>query len=231
MIHQSSTQRATIVIVAIFSISPITQPANSQTKRPDHHAISKLETIKDLIRQRNHKEALTRLNEFKDAERSTSDYHFLRGRAMQELKRNTDALADYTISIFLDKSNVDARINRALTRGALGDINGALKELDEAALIDPENPVIPMNRGVTLAGLNRPQEAIREFDRAIRINHKYTDAYRNRGIVRHYLKDEPGACRDWRQASSYGDEEAYQWVKFYCKNQPPSKGKRGPSRQ
>ena len=212
------TTSLALVLLAGASLTPATTNASETTM--GEISDSELSQIRALIQDGKLSDAIKDLDMIRPKRQGSSKYFFLRGRAMQELKRNTDALADYTVSIFLDQGNVDARINRALTRGALGDINGALKELDQAALIDPENPVIPMNRGVTLAGLNRPREAIREFDRAIQMNRRYADAYRNRGIARHFMKDKPGACRDWRQASFYGDEDSYGWVKFYCIAQP-----------
>jgi len=217
---QPASHKVAKVLIIVLSISFLPRLAIAENTSLKHDNVHELEGVRRLINQGRNAEALGKLMEIKGEDKRTSDYHFVKGRIMQELKRNIDAIAEYSIAIYLDDRNINARINKALTRGALGDINGALKELDEAALIDPRNPVIPMNRGVTLAGLNRPQEAIREFDRAIRINRQYSDAYRNRGIARHYLKDHPGACRDWRQASSNGDEEAYGWVKFYCITQP-----------
>lgn len=176
-----------------------------------------ISTVKQLIERNMPDDALRQLDAIHSSSKSDSEYYFLKGRAMQDLKLNTDALASYSVAIYLDSNNIRARINRALTRGALGDVHGALKELQESEELAPNDAVIRLNLGVTYAGLNQAEKAMKEFNRAIQIDKKYADAYRNRGITRHYMRDVKGACGDWGQASLYGDEDANQWIQFYCR--------------
>ena len=37
-----------------------------------------------------------------------------------------------------------------------------------------------------------------------------------RGIAKYYLKDNNGACSDWRIAVNLGDEEAKEWIANQC---------------
>lgn len=173
--------------------------------------------IESLVKQSKLDEALQRIDLEMQKNINNDRLHFLRGRVMQEMRNNTEALASYSISIFLNDSNTKALTNRALTRGALGDIDGALRELDRAIEIDPKNAPAYMNRGVTYAGLNQRQKALQEFTKAISLDQNYAEAYRNRGIVKHYLNDNKGACSDWRLASLKGDRDTKEWLGFFCK--------------
>lgn len=161
-------------------------------------------------------EALNILNLPVFANSKTSDYYFLSARVNQELKRNVEALIRYSYSIALDSRNVSAFINRALVRGAMQDLLGAIEDLDAANNIQPQNPVVMLNRAVTYAGLNKTQLALRDFDLAIKLKPDYADAYRNRGIARYYTSDRIGACSDWAMAAKFGDRDAPAWLASLC---------------
>jgi tetratricopeptide (TPR) repeat protein len=149
------------------------------------------------------------------------EYHFLKGRALQDLRSNTDALTSYSLSIYLDGKMAKSYINRALIKGSLRDLEGAMADLGVALKLEPKNQVALMNRGVTLAGLNQPAAAIRDFDRALNLDPAYGDAYRNRGIVKNYLGDRKGACDDWRRSASLGDQEVVLWQSELCESLAP----------
>ena len=148
-----------------------------------------------------------------------SEFFFLKARAYQDLRRNTDALANYSIAIYLNPKFVNAFINRGLVRGALQDVNGALIDLDQALVLQPNNTAALLNRGVTYAGLNKPSLAIQDFNKAIQINPNYPDAYRNRGLTKHLLGDKDGACDDWHKSKNLGINEATEWLTKYCMQQ------------
>jgi len=194
----------------------------AQQIQPTSNAEMRLVEIRDLIKTGEYLKAEQLLNENASKFNSYSEFHFLYGRVMQESKRNTNALVSYSIAFFLDKKNARALVNKALVRGALGDLQGALKDLDEASILAPQEPAIYMNRGVTYAGLGKPKQAISEFSAAIKINSRYADAFRNRGITLFYQKDLSGACRDWKQAAKLGDSETLRWANQYC---PPNRQK------
>ena len=41
-------------------------------------------------------------------------------------------------------------------------------------------------------------------------------AYRNRGVDKAWIEDHEGACVDWKEAASLGDEDAAGWVNEFC---------------
>ena len=179
--------------------------------------------IKNQARQNlklgNSQQAIDLLNSNSNLAGADSEYYFLKARAYQDLRRNTDALANYSIAIYLNPKFVNAFINRGLVRGALQDVNGALIDLDRALLLQPNNTAALLNRGVTYGGLNKPSLAIQDFNRAIQINPNYPDAYRNRGLTKHLLGDKDGACDDWYKSKNLGINEATEWLTKYCMQQ------------
>lgn len=179
--------------------------------------------IKNQARQNlklgNSQQAIDLLNRNSNLAGADSEYYFLKGRAFQDLRRNTDALANYSIAIYLNPKFVNAFINRGLVRGALQDVNGALIDLDQALLLQPNNTAALLNRGVTYGGLNKPSLAIQDFNKAIQINPNYADAFRNRGLTKHLLGDKDGACDDWYKSKNLGINEATEWLTKYCMQQ------------
>ena len=177
-------------------------------------------TIKNQARENlkagKSQEALDLLNKNSSQSNTDSQYFFLKGRALQDLRRNTESLSNYSIAIFLNPKFTNAYINRGLVKGALKDIEGALSDLDQALIIEPKNLAALVNRGVTYGGLNKPLLAITDFNRVIQIDPNYADAYRNRGLTKHLIGDKKGACDDWRKSKDLGILDAAEWLSKYC---------------
>lgn len=173
----------------------------------------------DLIRSGEPNRALELLNIFPRNAIKTGEYYFLRGRAMQELKFNAEALINYSIAIYIQPTNVKAFINRALVRGALRDLDGAITDLNQASQLDPKNSIVFLNRGVTFASLGKPRLALSDFTKAISLNPRYADAYVNRGIIKVQLDDLSGACLDWKKSLELGSLDAQPWMKQSCQSQ------------
>lgn len=170
----------------------------------------------EAIRLSKPKEALDILDNYNPAINERSHFFFLRGRALQDQKKNTKALEAYTISLFLYSSNTKALINRALVKGALRDLDAAMDDLNSALRINPRSKEALMNRGVTNAGLGKVNNAIYDFTEAIRLDPNYADAYRNRGITWNYQGKKEKACKDWRRALSLGQQDISTWVSSLC---------------
>jgi tetratricopeptide (TPR) repeat protein len=174
-------------------------------------------SIRTLISSGNNLQALSLL--VSDRARKTLPTHerlYLSGRANQELKRNVQALIDYTAALTLKPSLFKAYINRALVRGALQDFPGAQADLNLALRLQPNNPEAFLNRGVILASLNRPQDAISDFNRAIRLKPDYADAYRNRGIANGLLRNYLAACQDWQSGARFGAADSTTEINNFC---------------
>jgi len=169
------------------------------------------------IRLEKPKQALDILNNYKPTISERGHFFFLRARALQDQKKNTEALEAYTISLFLNSSNSKALINRALVKGALRDLNAAMDDLNAALRINPRSKEALMNRGVTNAGLGKINNAIYDFTEAIQLDPNYADAYRNRGITWNYQGKKEKACEDWRTALKLGQQDVSVWVSSLCR--------------
>ena len=76
--------------------------------------------------------ALAILRSSTHEESKNPEYHFLVGRAYQELKQNTESLKLLPIAIHLDPRNYKYWINRGLVKGALQGPQWILKDLSES---------------------------------------------------------------------------------------------------
>ena len=162
------------------------------------------------------REAMRTFEQAKKKDPLNSLIRFGLARALQDQDQKIRALEEYTISIFLDPNNAKPYANRALIKGSLQDLAGALDDLETAIRIDRDLAPAYLNRGVTLAALNKPMLALEDFNQAIKIDPRYADAYRNRGITKNFLGDLRGACRDWKQAGSLGQAEPWAWYRQLC---------------
>lgn len=200
------------VSIALLKPSPL-PPAFAMESSP------LLDQARDLIATERSEQALKilRESEAKIQDKQQSDYYFLIARAYQELRNNTKALENYTLAIEANPKSAKAFANRALTKGALKDVDGALNDLNKSISLDPTIPETHLNLGVTFAALNKPQKAIQSFNTAIKLRSNYPDAYRNRGIVNHHLNNTTLACKDWKKARQLKpDDEIQTWIQTLC---------------
>lgn len=215
------------ILATIIPARSATPPSNQQQKTERTEGDSTQEQVYPYVRQLISKdqaaEALAILERI--SERRTSEYFFLKGRAQQELRQNTDAFASYSIAIYLDPSSSKARVNRALVRGALQDLQGAIAEFSAVLKSQPNHIEALVNRGVTHASLNQPDAAIQDFRRALSIQPTYGAAYLNLGLVYHLKGKRADACKQWRLASRYGERDASAWVLDLCS--PSERSNRG----
>lgn len=221
--HRSALRKASLLIFYTFFALGSLGFASSSASYGQNTAAKKLPAtaiIRENIKKGNFEKALFLINDGEKSNKNGFDFYFLKGRVLQELKRNTDALASYSLAIFLRPNIAKAYVNRALVKGALGDPQGAVKDLDRALEIEPDNAAAYLNRGVTYASLNKPELAIKDFNRAIRIDARYSDAYRNRGIVRFLSRDLIGSCADWRRSIELGSSDVQEWTRALCTATP-----------
>ena len=108
--------------------NPSAIPAASQT----NSLPSLLASAKDYLLDGQASQALALLRPSATIENNNPEYHFLVGRAYQELKLNTESLESYSLAIHLDPGNHKYWINRGLIKGALKDPKGSLKDLSQS---------------------------------------------------------------------------------------------------
>jgi tetratricopeptide (TPR) repeat protein len=178
---------------------------------------NRLEQARLFLKDNKASAALKSLQNFDPEEPDLAEYHFLTGRAYQELKLNTKALSSYSIAIHLDSMHYKALNNRGLIKGALRDMTGAIDDLNKSIEANSKYAPAYMNRGVTRAAMKNVDLAIEDFTKAILIDPLYADAFRNRGITYKFTGNIQGACRDWQKASQLGETSTNNWINRHCK--------------
>jgi hypothetical protein len=96
--------------------------------------------------------------------------------------------------------SAEAHANRGVTKVRLGNINGAIVDLNTAIALAPQDPVLYYNRGNALIAAGHPELAIGDYTRAIEINPLYARAWFNRGTAQSLAGRGEAAVVDWRHA-------------------------------
>lgn len=214
-----------LVAISVASLSLVSWACFTESMaQPTKQKSQAYELIRGTIKLGEFNKALFLLDRHAKTATKDPEYYFLRGRILQELKKNSEALASYSVAIYIMPDLVKAYVNRALVKGALGDTQGAIEDLNKALQLQPSNAAALLNRGVTFASLNKPVLALRDFNQAIQLDSRYADAYRNRGIVRYLSNDLQGSCDDWRKSIELGASEVLDWTRSLCMTTPPSPG-------
>jgi len=123
-----------------------------------------------------------------------------RGRTFYESGNYLAAADAFTDDIRLRPRSAAAWNNRAVARVRLGDLDGAIRDYNQAIELSPRDAELYFNRGDALVAAGQYAEAIRDFDHAIALMPSYARAIFNRGTA-YALAGQPDAARrDWQAA-------------------------------
>lgn len=126
-----------------------------------------------------------------------------------------------TLSIKLNPNDQYSYYSRAITRNELYTWKSALKDYDKAIEIDPNFMMALINRGGLKDENNDYEGAIQDYLRVIQADSAEIEfkqqAYYNLGNTKHNMKDENGACENWKKALELGDKSAQKLIDKYCK--------------
>lgn len=127
------------------------------------------------------------------------------------------AMRDFNKAIALKKDFAEAYNNRGWAYYQAGNNQLAMEDFTRATSADPMLPMPYYNRAEikTLAG--NLQGAIDEFSSLLQNDPRNCTAFYNRGVARLKINDKAGACADWNQARSLGNEAAGEMLKQYCR--------------
>jgi tetratricopeptide (TPR) repeat protein len=81
-----------------------------------------------------------------------------------------------------------------LRAGALGDIEGALADFDEAIRLNPDLAAAYHSRGAALAAKGDLERALADFEEAIRLKPDFANAYFGRARIRENDSENPDAA-------------------------------------
>ena len=98
----------------------------------------------------------------------------------------------------------------------LGSTDSAMVFCDKAIASNPLSAPAWNTRGNLHYKLQDFREAELDYSKAISLDPGFWMAYYNRGVVREMLRDEEGACEDWRVAGGHGIPNALKYHTNIC---------------
>jgi serine/threonine protein kinase/lipoprotein NlpI len=109
--------------------------------------------------------------------------HGLRGIALYQLRRWSDAEAAFSRAIERNPLNVDWWYNRAVARTYTGRFAGAIDDAARAIALDAQYPEALVVRGRAYAGVGRVNDALADYNRAATLDPSMADIYVERGLI------------------------------------------------
>jgi tetratricopeptide (TPR) repeat protein len=150
--------------------------------------------------------------------KKTADSLFTQGKIKYNNGKYADAVKDFTYSILIDVSNVNAFLQRGFCNAILKNYNDAVGDFSEVLFYQPSHEWAFVSRGSAYNKLEQYQKAIDDFNEALKLKPDDAEAYNNRGFAKKMLGDLKGACEDWNQSKKLGNDEAKIILKNnYCK--------------
>jgi tetratricopeptide (TPR) repeat protein len=120
----------------------------------------------------------------------------------QVAKDHSAAEADFSRTIALDPSYIDAYIKRASERVFSSNFEGALNDLDRAKNIDSMRVDIYYTQAKVFTGAMIFKESLPFYDKAISMYGYSAEMYNDRAYVKYRIKDYEGALQDCEKAIS-----------------------------
>lgn len=136
----------------------------------------------------------------------TFENYFKQGLEKIKQKDYRRAIVDFTIAIEIEPK-IEGYLQRAKARQLSDDLEGAIKDYDEALNLNGDNAILFNNRGNLKDQLNFPLEAINDYDRAIALDTSYTNAYYNRAIAKYNVQDYEGSQVDFQTVLKLSPED------------------------
>ena len=122
--------------------------------------------------------------------------YLCRGNYYKNLKRNREALSDFTKSISLNPAYIEPYNNKGTTLYNEGLLTEALSYLNYAIENSPDYTEAYINKGIVLATQKKYSKALENFNRAIEIEPNNADIYINRSLTYLNMGDKNKSCLD-----------------------------------
>ena len=134
--------------------------------------------------------------------------YLCRGNYYKNLKRNREALSDFTKSISLNPAYIEPYNNKGTTLYNEGLLTEALSYLNYAIENSPDYTEAYINKGIVLATQKKYSKALENFNRAIEIEPNNADIYINRSLTYLNMGDKNKSCLDISTAIKLKHPEA-----------------------
>jgi tetratricopeptide (TPR) repeat protein len=113
----------------------------------------------------------------------------------------------FTKEIHSSPGSSFALLMRAVVRGEIGDLDGALADFNAVLQLDPKNGPAWLGRHYYWLAKNRVDLALADVNRAIEVDLRYPRAYAARGVIELMMADYDKALSDLNQASGLGSRD------------------------
>lgn len=130
---------------------------------------------------------------------------------------DTGAIKDYTLSIGMHRyKDAFDYAARAEARIKLGDIRGALTDIESALKIDPQDVLARDLRAGIFFDKKEYDKALIDYRVVYKANPKLIGDMYNAGICLQQLGKADSACIMWRKAGDLGDMDSFERIKENC---------------
>jgi len=151
-----------------------------------------------------------------DGSSSDSLYFFDRGIVKLKEDKYEDAYIDFTQAININPSFGMAYVNRAIAYKYLDKIQESFNDLAKALELDPINTQALYNRGYMFGQQSKFEESKSHMDAILKIEPQSGKALYVRGMAKINMKDNEGACKDWKRAIELGYEDIDGVIEKHC---------------
>lgn len=143
--------------------------------------------------------------------------YLCRGNYYKNLKRNKEALSDFTKSISLNPAYIEPYNNKGTTLYNEGLLTEALSYLNYAIENSPDYTEAYINKGIVLATQKKYTTALENFNKAIEIEPNNADIYINRSLTYLNMGDKNKSCLDISTAIKLKHPEAQDIYNNECR--------------
>ena len=136
------------------------------------------------------------------------------GAALQDARRQREALASYDRALVLQPAYPMALANRGNALRKLGRLEEALASYDAALALQPGYAEALGNRGIALHGLGRRAEALESFGRSLTLNPNLAESYCGAAVTLQSLGRHEDASEAYRNAIETRPSYAEAWTSY-----------------
>lgn len=109
--------------------------------------------------------------------------HNCRGLVYERLEKYKEAIADFSVALFLDANNAEVYRNRGICEVRIGKYDSAVEDYTKARNLLPEMVDILVDRGFALRKLGELERAIKDLTDALQMEPDNVKALSNRAYI------------------------------------------------